>query len=187
MVTEKDALSQSRILEIYLQHPTLTRSFIFLSRPQAAETGTVVLRYIAEHGGDVAEGSSFPCSSALIASCRFSPHRLLTFSPDLSQPFNAFGWICSSTSELSKRDEVVKPFILGCDPKNQKAALISVTCIQKLVSQKAMPQVPPPLSLIGRICRDCVHLILCFSCLGCHLVCGGRGTWGHEGGHGHRL
>ncbi|KAL5256952.1 hypothetical protein ACHWQZ_G012027 [Mnemiopsis leidyi] len=40
---------------------------------------------------------------------------------------------------IARSDDVIQPFILGCETKNPKLILISITCIQKLISHDAVP------------------------------------------------
>ncbi|RKO89545.1 hypothetical protein BDK51DRAFT_53268 [Blyttiomyces helicus] len=51
-------------------------------------------------------------------------------------------------TELAKTDDVLRPFIMSCDTKNQKLVPIAVGCLQKLISHHAIPEV-----LRGRFVR----------------------------------
>ena len=46
---------------------------------------------------------------------------------------------CIIISVIARSDDVIQPFILGCETKNPKLILISITCIQKLISHDAVP------------------------------------------------
>ena len=42
-------------------------------------------------------------------------------------------------SVIARSDDVIQPFILGCETKSAKLIFISINCIQRLISHDAVP------------------------------------------------
>ena len=68
---------------------------------------------------------------------------------------------------IARSDDVIQPFILGCETKNPKLILISITCIQKLISHDAVPDtsvtiIVKTLSEELLVTVKCSYYFLCF-------------------------
>jgi hypothetical protein len=45
------------------------------------------------------------------------------------------------SADLTKTDEVLRPFLLACETKQVKLVVIAIGCIQKLITFNAIPEV----------------------------------------------
>ena len=62
--------------------------------------------------------------------------------------------LLNTTSVIGRSDDVIQPFILGCETKHPKLIQISITCIQKLISHDAVPDTCVTV-IIRTLCKQC--------------------------------
>ena len=51
------------------------------------------------------------------------------------------GLILSCTSVVAEETEIVQPFLLGCDTKSLRVVQISLTALQRLITNEALSEV----------------------------------------------